>query len=804
MPPQTRARGQPAPERVYHSSPIPTQRQLRFTPHRKIVRRYGRDTARRQQRPGGRLEMDEQLQPRKRDPSPEQDTLTQMGFLQTAPVPTDLDDDTALSSRRRKRRKTEGDQPSPSPKKNFQTQTLTQMTSSHPGWPLGKLDNANAQIEDSEEENLDLVFGDDAQEEVAGCSRSRTPSAVPQTPTNKRARLEIPSSHDSPITPMLARYSPAPKRSPLKDKSTNVMSPLPKLSTTPKLPRTLIVEDSYETTVTKSPRSSIGDLPISKGLSPTTAKTVRFITPQVLVPKREPLSEQAPASVVLGDAGLSVDEFDVPAEAPDSPSPLRRRKISERVIADSEDEYSNLGESDDEEEGEEEYGDVGEETQLLVHGLLASSEKEATNTPPASACPGIRQVNRAAPSHETTSGRKEPEKVQRLSPRRLRRSTRNVPASTQETTRDDDSETTPRQVKAKAPLDTQGLESQRIPLSSIHAMGPQTDRSDIFISIRPEHVDQIVSGEKNHEFRHYRIPAVVSRMWIYVTAPISELRYMARISAAKQPGEIEDEEGVGNAEFNARRSGGMFAYELLDLYQLNNPASLDEMKEHGWVTGPPQKYNYVPPAVVGHLMANLRCSLSGRVGDEEDEEEVDAQSTGASERGAAVPTSPLGARRATETVTISQEVTNQLMSEATQHRSSQDGLSIVPSSQDGEPGSHSSPGGRITDLPTPSRLPNPTRRQEVHPSQATTVSQMSTEDSPLSRSASRPMRQSSSLYLHDTEDDDSPIQLPPADFQLHSSQLLTKSQMLPESLIREDDDIGESVDIVYDSEGENG
>ncbi|ROT36509.1 hypothetical protein SODALDRAFT_220851 [Sodiomyces alkalinus F11] len=801
MAPQTRARGQPAPERVYHSSPAPTQQQLRFAPRRKIVRRYGRNTntPRRQQLGDRGIERDGGPQPGKRDSSPDQSTLTQMGWAQTTVVPDELEDHTAPSTRRSKRRKTEGDCPSPSPKSKYHTQTLTQMSSSHPEWSFSKLDNAKAQIEDSEEENLDIVFGDDAQENMTGGNRTRTPSVVPQTPTNKRVRLEIPSSLDSPITPMLARYSQVPNRSPLKDKSTNVMSPLPKLSTTPKRPRTLVIEDSYATTVTKSPASSVGNQPINKRPTPT-AKTVRFVTPHAAELKQEPGFSQAPASLVLGEASASVDEFEVATEAPESPSPLRRRKVSERVIADSEDEYDNLDETDDQEDGEEDYGNVGEETQLLVHGLLASSEKETS----ASACQENSPNHTTGPPHQRITGPckcNELDTVQLSPPRRFLRSTRkNAPACAQESTRDDDFETTPTQ--AKAPVATQGLESQRIPLSAIHAMGPQTDRSDIFISIHPEHVDQIVSGKKNHEFRSYRIPAVVTRMWIYVTAPVSELRYMARISAAKQPGEIKDEEGLGNAEFNRRRSGAAFAYELLEVYRLNNPASLDEMKEHGWLAGPPQKYNYVPPAVVGHLMANLRCSLSDR---EEDEDDVDRQSIVANESGADMPSSQLESHGPTETATISKEVTKQIMSEATQHRSSQEELTIVPSSQDDVPRSHSSPRPQITGLPPPARLPNTTPRHTVCPSQATTVSQLSTQESPFPRPVPRPMRHSSSsLFLQDTEDDDSPIQLPPADFQLHSSQLLTKSQMLPESLMREDDEVEEAVDIVYDSEREEG
>lgn len=161
---------------------------------------------------------------------------------------------------------------------------------------------------------------------------------------------------------------------------------------------------------------------------------------------------------------------------------------------------------------------------------------------------------------------------------------------------------------AKSQYYTQGIESQRVPLEAIRAMPPQTDRSDIIISIHPEPADLIAHGYKSHEFRNYKILSTVSRIWIYVTSPICELRYMAVIGPAKQPGEIDDNGGVGNREFNAG-TASKFAYELLQVYQLNNPVSLATMKENGWVQGPPQKYTFIPPAVVGQLLGNLQRQL---------------------------------------------------------------------------------------------------------------------------------------------------------------------------------------------------
>ncbi len=146
------------------------------------------------------------------------------------------------------------------------------------------------------------------------------------------------------------------------------------------------------------------------------------------------------------------------------------------------------------------------------------------------------------------------------------------------------------------------------PLDAIRAMAPQTDRSDIILSIHPEHVDRIADGTKDHEFRNYKIPQTVSRFWIYVTRPMCELQYMAIVGPAREPGQIDGSSGMGNAEFNDGKAA-KFAYRLEQVYELNNPVSLAMMKKNGWVEGPPQRYTYVPPAVVGQLLGNLRCAL---------------------------------------------------------------------------------------------------------------------------------------------------------------------------------------------------
>lgn len=165
---------------------------------------------------------------------------------------------------------------------------------------------------------------------------------------------------------------------------------------------------------------------------------------------------------------------------------------------------------------------------------------------------------------------------------------------------------------------SQAFESQRVPFEIIQQMEPQTDRSDVIISADFEEVKHITEGTRTHIFRNFRIPRQVVRIWIYTTAPVCQLKYMATISDWKMPGDIHpQDQGSGNANFNANK-GTKYAYELLQVYELNNPVSLERMKADGWVEQAPLAtgITYVPPGPLGALMANLKWELFGEHGEE--------------------------------------------------------------------------------------------------------------------------------------------------------------------------------------------
>ncbi|GAB1315678.1 hypothetical protein MFIFM68171_05888 [Madurella fahalii] len=231
-----------------------------------------------------------------------------------------------------------------------------------------------------------------------------------------------------------------------------------------------------------------------------------------------------------------------------------------------------------------------------------------------------------------------------------------------------------RHTQGRSQYYSQGLESQRVPMQVIRSLGPQTDRSDILISVRPDIVDEIVKGMRDHEFRPYRFPIQVLRGWIYTADPAGgEVKYMATLGPAKEPGEIDSSSGLGNAEFNAGTvgRGSWYAHELLQVYRLNNPVPLADMPDNGLGDGAPQKYRYIPPAIVGQLLANLRCALFAEVGDGE----------GGSGRG-------VGGDGAT-TTTTTQELEEQLRSDIVQstqmhcllEEADEDEDEVIPASQ---------------------------------------------------------------------------------------------------------------------------
>ncbi|KAJ5729021.1 uncharacterized protein N7483_003529 [Penicillium malachiteum] len=116
--------------------------------------------------------------------------------------------------------------------------------------------------------------------------------------------------------------------------------------------------------------------------------------------------------------------------------------------------------------------------------------------------------------------------------------------------------------------------------------------SDVILAIRDPDMDQIVCGDKNYEFRKYRLKPTVKRIWFYRTASHC-ITHVCDASSARtrNPGDTPlEEDGLGNFEFNNRHpdwDGYDFAYKMITVRELCQPITLGEMKEsHGFKFAP--------------------------------------------------------------------------------------------------------------------------------------------------------------------------------------------------------------------------
>lgn len=760
------------------------------------------------------------------------------------------EDAKAEKPRSNKRRKTMGDPPSAS--SSFHTQTLTQFLSS-----TSKDDEDIWNIPDSEEDapGLDLVKETPKKRKTEGLreqvkvAQSIKPASA--TPRGREKKTEIPSSA-SPATPLLLKYSPENEVTPLKHKSVNDLTPRaqripeptsgqkpnsvdpllhrydPENEPSPspmkqtavntalthmqeirqKTPSTMVIQDSYSTShsspATPTPKAKTGGILLPQG-TVTPAKRLRFelpedkenITPGRTKPKSPKLvdprpSQRQPLSVVPDSDDDFEAETDLDTDEDTgigAPSALNVSEHTFEIQQDTSEVIIAVDENEDEEEEEDARFAAGAETQALLLSSDNQTDHEVINSTPTQD-QDENNVNQEEESESQKLRNKTPppvedfadEIVEQTPSRTPRAQAKDAPVTEHE------EEFTQGYTQGY----TQGMESQRVPLEAIKATGPITDRSDIIISIYSEHVEDMAKRNKTHEFRDWKIPESVHRVWIYVPKPKSELRYMCTFGPAKTAGEIH-EAGIGNSEFNKgtlKRS--KFAFEVLNMYELNNPVSLQVMRQNGWPTAP-QKFSYVPPAVVGQLTSNLRCELWG----EEAEQDIIYSS---------------------QNVTESQEIAHQIRSDidhATQLESS-DQAEIVLASQSPPRATRNRGSQRQSTVfarpalpktvPASSSRSQPASqsqrsRKDMRPSQATTISQMSSSSphgSPGRSMALPPMataQRSAPVQLQETSS-------PAAhEHSLRSSQFPTKSQMLPDSLVN--GEIQEPPPIIWDSEDES-
>lgn len=112
----------------------------------------------------------------------------------------------------------------------------------------------------------------------------------------------------------------------------------------------------------------------------------------------------------------------------------------------------------------------------------------------------------------------------------------------------------------------------------------------LYMSINPSATSKIEKKVKTYEFRNYIPKRDFDKLYVYVTSPVCELKYILLIDDIISYPNTIPENGDGNFEFN-QGTKSKHAYQISKVYKLKKSILLNELKEkYGFV--PPQGYAY--------------------------------------------------------------------------------------------------------------------------------------------------------------------------------------------------------------------
>lgn len=134
---------------------------------------------------------------------------------------------------------------------------------------------------------------------------------------------------------------------------------------------------------------------------------------------------------------------------------------------------------------------------------------------------------------------------------------------------------------------------------------PPKNPTDVIL---PMHIDpyipQILAGTKTHDFRRFRLPPTVRRLWLYLVAPVSAIQYRLVVAPCKTRDTVLPETGLGNREFNTRAPSYRkydYAYEIQEVWELDEPIPLGVMRERYGIKGAPRGALYVPEKMIAEV-----------------------------------------------------------------------------------------------------------------------------------------------------------------------------------------------------------
>ncbi|KAF4122102.1 hypothetical protein GMORB2_7695 [Geosmithia morbida] len=464
-----------------------------------------------------------------------------------------------------------------------------------------------------------------AKKNEAPVSASRQSSVIPQTPTTRSIRFEIPSSSQLSTPPtgrMLDRSAAA---------VTAGLVPLSQLPGKPKA-RKVVIEDSFATESwgsNKSPDASTSrGTPLKditgKVLSTSTARLSSSATDLLSTPTRP---RRRNRSAELGETVEEEGGEESPVKSEGTPTP-RGPKVNGGVFEipdsdeDDEDDEDDVAEEEQEDGGSAEQHEVAETPQGAVdeepeqpaadmQRKLPAAERIAST--PEDDDEGDGKLTTGAEKIASTQEEEDSEFIAGAETQ----SAMNELASTAE--QSGQGLPPPKQRPLRKPLDhgppsfqSQFLESQRVPLATIQSFGPPTHRTDVLLRIPWSTIDRVAAGYEVDLVLPYKVLASIKRFWLVDEG--SNLRYCACVEPVEENSRHQEQQQ-------------QWRYHLTQVYELNNPLGEDEILEEGWMdkTRRQPRYVYLPPAGVSQLLANLRHALFGEDGDDDGGDDDGAQ-----------------------------------------------------------------------------------------------------------------------------------------------------------------------------------
>lgn len=119
----------------------------------------------------------------------------------------------------------------------------------------------------------------------------------------------------------------------------------------------------------------------------------------------------------------------------------------------------------------------------------------------------------------------------------------------------------------------------------------------VILSIKPEYIKLILTGEKQYEFRK-RIPKIETNYFlIHESKPTSTLKYLFIMDhPIKYPEQLPGD-SYGVQKFNDGNSDYQYAYKIKEIYEITNFVDFSFLKDN---------FDYVPPQNFSYLSSNLK------------------------------------------------------------------------------------------------------------------------------------------------------------------------------------------------------